>query len=311
MTQRKPPVKKAAGSTPAAAARPALMALVDILDLERLEQNLFRGRSPAQGWQRVYGGLVLGQALVAAGRTVDDDRVAHSMHAYFLLGGDPEVPLLYEVERIRDGASFTTRRVKAIQHGRPIFAMSVSFHRPEDGFDHQAKMPKVAPPEDLPSEKELQRQLMAHLPDNMKSYWERERPIEMRPVSLERYMTRRKADPVQHIWMRANGRLPDDLRLHQCVLAYASDFTLLDTALIAHGKLLFDRDIQLASLDHSLWLHRPFRADDWLLYVQDSPSAAGARGFCRGTVFTRDGRLVASTTQEGLMRNRETAFVVK
>jgi acyl-CoA thioesterase-2 len=309
MPSRKPPAKKASAPKPAGGA--ALSALVGILDLERLEENLFRGRSPAQGWQRVYGGQVLGQALVAAGRTVEAGRIAHSMHAYFLLGGDPSVPLLYEVERIRDGASFTTRRVKAIQHGRPIFATSVSFHKSEDGFDHQAKMPKVPKPEDLPSEQELQRQLMAHLPENMRSYWERERPIEMRPVEADRYVTRRKAEPVQHIWMRANGRLPDDLRLHQCILAYASDFTLLDTALIAHGKLLFDKDMQLASLDHALWLHRPFRADDWLLYVQDSPSASGARGFCRGSVFTREGVLVASTTQEGLMRPRETAFVIK
>jgi acyl-CoA thioesterase II len=291
--------------------RSALDGLVSILDLETLEHNLFRGRSPQQGWQRVYGGLVLGQALVAAVRTVEGDRVAHSMHAYFLLGGDPKVPIVYEVERIRDGASFATRRVKAVQHGRPIFAMSVSFHRPEPGYEHQATMPKVPAPEDLPSDHELMQKLISNMPENMRSYWERERPIEMRPVDIARYVTREKAEPAQHIWLRANGRLPDDHKLHQCVLAYASDFTLLDTALIAHGKLLFDPDIQLASLDHALWFHRPFRADDWLLYSQDSPSASGARGFCRGSVFTRDGILVASTTQEGLTRPRDTAFVVK
>lgn len=289
----------------------ALDALVANLDLETLEQNLFRGSSPQQGWQRVYGGQVLGQALVAAVRTVEEGRVAHSMHAYFLLGGDPTVPIIYEVERIRDGASFATRRVKAIQHGRPMFAMSVSFHKDEPGFDHRAPMPDVPQPEDLPSEHELMRSLMQHMPENMRSYWERERPIEMRPVDITRYTTRQKAEPVQYIWMRANGALPDDPKLHQCVLAYASDFTLLDTALIAHGKLLFDADIQLASLDHALWFHRAFRADEWLLYAQDSPSASGARGFCRGSVYTRDGVMIASTTQEGLTRPRSTAYLVK
>ena len=258
----------------------ALATLLSILDLESLEQNLFRGRSPQEGWQRVYGGQVLGQSLVAAVRTVEEARVAHSMHAYFLLGGDPKLPIVYEVERIRDGASFATRRVKAIQHGRAIFAMSVSFHRSEDGFSHQATMPKVPMPEDLPSEKELTDRLIAHLPDNMRAYWERERPIEMRPVDIARYLKREQSEPVQHIWMRANGTLPTDPKLHQCVLAYASDFTLLDTALIAHGKLLFDADIQLASLDHALWFHRPFRADEWLLYAQDSPSAASAVAAC-------------------------------
>jgi acyl-CoA thioesterase-2 len=243
-------------------------------------------------------------------RTVEEPRAAHSMHGYFLLGGDPSHPIIYEVERIRDGRSFTTRRVKAIQHGRAIFTMSVSFHKHEEGYEHFAPMPAVPPPEKLPSEQELRAQIVAHLPPNMRSYWERERPIEMRPVDVSRYVRRQKGEPVQHIWMRANGTLPDDPKLHQCVLAYASDFTLLDTALIAHGKLLFDTDIQLASLDHALWLHRPFRADEWLLYAQDSPSAHGARGFCRGSVYTRDGVLVASVAQEGLVRRRQTSFVV-
>ncbi len=285
----------------------ALESLLRLLDLERLEINLFRGVSPQIGWQRVYGGQVLGQALVAAARTVEDQRLAHSLHAYFLIGGDPGHPIIYDVERIRDGGSFTTRRVRAIQHGRPIFAMSVSFQKAEKAFDHQAEMPDVAMPEALPSERELRARIVDRLPDNMRAYWDHERPIELRPVEITRYVERTVAEPKQHIWMRANGRLPDDPRLHQCILAYASDFTLLDTALIAHGKLLFDGDVQLASLDHAMWLHRPFRADEWLLYVQDSPSAYGARGFCRGSVFTRDGVLVASTTQEGLMRNLTTA----
>lgn len=301
-------------SRSAANAKPKATALSDllaILDLEPLEQNLFRGRSPDAGWQRVYGGQVLGQALVAAVRTVDPDRVCHSLHAYFLLPGDPAVPIVYEVERIRDGGSFTTRRVKAIQHGRAMFAMSVSFQKAEESYEHQSKMPKVPMPEDLPSEAELRDRMLEMLPENMKSYWQRERPIEMRPVDVRRYLDRAKREPAQHVWFKANGQLPDTFALHQCVLAYASDFTLLDTALIAHGKLLFDPDIQLASLDHAMWLHRPFRADEWLLYAQDSPSAHGARGFCRGSIFTRKGTLVASVTQEGLMRKRATAFVVR
>ena len=286
----------------------ALDGLIQFLDQEPLEQNLFRGVGPREGWQRVYGGLVLAQALAAASRTVDADRLAHSMHGYFLLAGDPQAPIVYDVERIRDGGSFTTRRVKAIQHGACMFTMSVSYHKHETGFDHQSTMPDVPMPEDLASDAALQAQLIAHLPDNMKSYWTRPRPIEIRPLDISRYLKREKAEPKQACWMRANGRLPDDPKLHQCVLAYASDFTLLDTALIAHGKLTFDSDIQLASLDHAMWMHRPFRADEWLLYVQDSPSAFGSRGFSRGSVYTRDGVLVASATQEGLMRRRQTKF---
>ncbi|MCL4766165.1 MAG: acyl-CoA thioesterase II [Hyphomicrobiaceae bacterium] len=288
----------------------ALAALLSILDLEQLEQNLFRGQSPRQGWQRVYGGQVLGQALVAAVRTVSEPRTVHSMHGYFVLGGDPAHPIIYEVERTRDGGSFTTRHVKAIQHGRAIFTMSVSFHKAEEGFEHYSPMPDVPAPEDLPSEQELREHLVARLPENMRFYWERERPIEMRPADIARYLKREKAPPMQYTWMRANGALPDDPKLHQCVLAYASDFTLLDTALIAHGKLMFDKDIQLASLDHALWLHRPFRADEWLLYAQNSPTAHGARGFCLGSFYTRAGVLVASVAQEGLVRRRDTAFLV-
>jgi acyl-CoA thioesterase II len=200
--------------------------------------------------------------------------------------------------------------VKAIQHGACMFTMSVSYQRHEVGYEHQSTMPDVPMPEDLPSDDELQKQLMEHLPDNMKSYWSRPRPIEMRRLDISRYLKREKAEPKQAVWMRANGRLPDDPRLHQIVLAYASDFTLLDTALIAHGKLIFDSDIQMASLDHAMWMHRPFRADEWLLYVQDSPAAGGSRGFCRGSVYSRDGVLVASATQEGLMRRRDTKFKV-
>jgi acyl-CoA thioesterase II len=290
---------------------PALRALLATLDLEPLEDNLFRGARGNEGWQRVYGGQVLAQALTAAARTVDPSRPAHSLHGYFLLAGDPSQPIIYDVERIRDGGSFTTRRAKAIQHGRAIFSMSASFHKAEEGFDHQSQMPDVPPPEALPNPKDLIGGLIEKLPQSMRSYWERERPIDMRIVDVARYLTREKKTPLQHIWMRANGRLPDALSVHQAVLAYASDFTLLDTALIAHGKLLFDADVQLASLDHALWYHRPFRADEWMLYVQDSPSAFGARGFCRGTIYARNGDLIASVAQEGLMRRRSSSFMPK
>jgi acyl-CoA thioesterase-2 len=259
----------------------------------------------------VFGGQTLGQALVAAVRTVPPDRIAHSLHAYFLQPGDLTRPIIYGVERVRDGGSFTTRRVTATQHGRAMFVMSVSFHKLEPGLDHQETTPQVPPPEGLPSERDLKARMMTELPEAMRRYWEQDRPIEMRPVDVSRYFAREKGTPEQYIWMRATGRLPDDAPLHQCVLAYASDFSLLDTALIAHGKLMFDKDIQLASLDHALWFHRPFRADEWLLYAQDSPSSHGSRGFCRGSIFTRDGVLVASVAQEGLMRQRASAFVPK
>ncbi len=296
-------------STADDAPQAALNALLATLDLEPLEDNLFRGARGNEGWQRVFGGQVLGQALMAAARTVDSSRPVHSLHGYFLLAGDPARPIVYDVERIRDGGSFTTRRVKAIQHGRPIFSMSSSFHKSEPGFEHQSAMPDVPPPEELPNPKDIIAGLIDALPASMRSYWSRERPIDLRVVDVSRYLSRDRKTPLQHIWIRANGRLPDDPVVHQAVLAYASDFTLLDTALIAHGKLLFDADVQLASLDHALWYHRPFRADEWLLYVQDSPNAYGARGFCRGSIFKRDGTLIASVVQEGLMRQRLSTFV--
>jgi acyl-CoA thioesterase II len=283
----------------------AVEQLLSTLDLEQLEHNLFRGRSPQNGWQRVFGGQVVGQALVAADRTVDaEDRLPHSLHAYFLLPGDPKVPIIYEVDRIRDGGSFTTRRVVAIQHGQAIFSMGVSFHKHEPGLDHQIAMPKVPAPEELPSETELKKRLLPNLSEVMRAYWERDRPIELRPVDISRYFSAEKGEPSQYIWIKANGSLPDDFRLHQCVLAYASDFSLLDTALVAHGRVMFDPRLMLASLDHAVWFHRPFRADEWLLYVQDSPSAQAARAFCRGSIFARDGRLIASVGQEGLVREK-------
>jgi acyl-CoA thioesterase-2 len=282
----------------------AIEDLLAILDLEPLEVNLFRGRSPEATWQRVFGGQVVGQALVAACRTVDTDRPPHSLHANFLLPGDPKVPIIYEVDRIRDGKSFATRRVVAIQHGQAIFTMAVSFHRDEPGMTHQAKMPDVPKPEELPSESEIRQNVMPMMPDPVRRYYERERPIELRPVEFGRYLGQKYENGLFHVWIRATGRLPDEPAIHQCVLAYASDMTLLDAALIPHGRTVFEKRIMAASLDHALWLHRPFRADEWLLYAQDSPNLSGARGFSRGLIFSRDGTLVASVAQEGLVRER-------
>ena len=279
--------------------------LIALLDLEQLEENLFRGLSPQVGWQRVFGGQVIGQALVAAGRTVTASRPAHSLHAYFMRPGDPEVPIVYQVERMRDGGTFSTRRVVAVQHGAAIFAMSGSFQIEETGLDHQIAMPDVPPPESLPTETELQSAYLENAPEGVRNYWQRPRPIELRPVDLRHFVSRDALEPVQLVWVRASGALPDDADIHRCVLAYMSDMTLLDTSLFAHGRVIFDPDLQAASLDHALWFHRPFRADEWLLYAEDSPSTSGGRGFNRGSLFTRDGVLVASVAQEGLIRVRK------
>jgi acyl-CoA thioesterase-2 len=279
----------------------AVADLLAVLDLEQIEENLFRGRSPQVGWQRVFGGQVIGQALVAATRTVEG-RAPHSLHAYFILPGDPKVPIVYDVERIRDGRSFATRRVKAIQHGRAIFTLSASFQHDEPGYSHQIAMPSVPMPEDLPSDQEIKNRILPMMPDPVRLYYERERPIELRPVQFERYTSRSSLAPHFEVWIRATGRLPDDPAIHQAVLAYASDMTLLDSTLVPHGRTVFDPSIQAASLDHALWLHAPFRADEWLLYAQDTPFTGGARGFARGSIFTRDGQLIASVAQEGLIR---------
>jgi acyl-CoA thioesterase-2 len=281
----------------------AIATLLSILDLEPLEHNLFRGRSPQVGWQRVFGGQVIGQALTAAQRTVDG-RAAHSLHAYFMRPGDPAVPIVYQVDRLRDGGSFSTRRVIAIQHGEAIFSLGASFQSEETGFDHQVPMPEVPPPEALPSESDLKELFLTKAPAAIRRYFERERALEIRPVDASHYVSRQPLPPVQHVWIRATGKLPDDPGIHRSVLAYASDMTLLDTALYAHGRNIFDPDLQVASLDHALWFHRPFRADEWLLYSEDSPSASGGRGFSRGSLFRRDGVLIASVAQEGLIRRR-------
>jgi acyl-CoA thioesterase-2 len=279
--------------------------LVDLLDLETLEVNLFRGRTSDEGWKRVYGGQVIGQALVAASRTVDEPRPAHSLHAYFIRPGDPAAPILYTVERDRDGKSFTTRRVVAIQHGRPIFNMAVSFQVEEPGAEHQFDMPQVPGPEGLRTERELRLPFADRIPEKFRAHWLRERPIEMRPVEVRDMFAPEKLPPYHHVWFRVADRIGDDRALHQCMLAYASDMTLLDTCTLPHGLSWLDPKFQSASLDHAIWFHEPFRADEWLLYVQDSPKAAGARGFNRGSIYTQAGRLVASVAQEGLIRVRD------
>jgi acyl-CoA thioesterase-2 len=283
----------------------AMETVLSILDLETLEHNLFRGRSPQTGWQRVFGGQVIGQALVAAQRTVEAERHVHSLHAYFMRPGDPAVPIIYEVDRIRDGGSFTTRRVVAIQHGQAIFSLSASFQRDEEGLEFQAAMPNDVPhPDTLFSEKELIRNFIDHVPGHIRRYWERERPIEMKPVNLKHYMTREPQPPHQNVYFRATGPVPDDRALQAAVLAYFSDMTLLDTATFPHGRMVFDPDLQMASLDHAMWFHAPSRLDDWLLYSMDTPFSGGARGLARGSIFAMDGTLIASVAQEGLMRQR-------
>jgi acyl-CoA thioesterase II len=281
----------------------AVQTMLDVLNIEQLEVNLFRGRSPQDRWQRVFGGQVIGQALVAATRTVEG-RSPHSLHAYFLIGGDPKVPIIYEVDRIRDGRSFTTRRVVAIQHGQAIFTLMVSFHNDEPGLEHQAPMPEVPPPEELPSEAEIRATVLPNMPEAVQRYYKAERPIELRPVEYGRYLGKKHDGGRFNVWIRATGKLPDDPAIHQCVLAYASDMSLLDTALVPHGRTLFEKEFMGASLDHALWLHRPFRADEWLLYAQESPNLNGSRGFSRGLIYRRDGALVANVTQEGLVRLR-------
>ncbi|MCJ7994501.1 acyl-CoA thioesterase II [Rhizobium cremeum] len=278
--------------------------LIATLDLEKLEEDLFRGKSPQNGWQRVFGGQVIAQALMAAQRCVEADRFVHSLHAYFMRPGDPAVPIIYQVERIRDGASFTTRRVVAIQHGKAIFSMSASFQLDEPGFDHQVEMPDVPAPESLMGEKEFRDVFLAQAPDTVRRYWGRERPIEIRPVSLVHYISKEKLEPKAHIWVRTSAAPPDDRHYQAAILAYLSDMTLLDTSLYAHGTSIFDPSLQAASLDHAMWFHRPTRLDDWLLYTQDSPSASGARGMTRGSIYSRDGILIASVAQEGLIRKR-------
>ncbi len=279
--------------------------LLSLLDLEPLEVNIYRGQNRDIGTGRVFGGQVFAQALVAARRTVEGAREAHSVHGYFILPGDLKAPIVYFVDRLRDGSSFTTRRVTAIQHGQAIFNLSASFHVSEDGVEHQEPMPTVPSADGLTSELELIREMATRIPEPLRPVLTQERPIDFRPVDPFDPFDPRPRRPVRHVWFRSLGQLPDDPLLHQAVLAYASDHGLLGTALQPHGLSFRSPGMQLASLDHALWLHRPFRVDEWLLYAMDSPVAAGARGFVRGNIFTQDGLLVASVAQEGLMRVRK------
>jgi acyl-CoA thioesterase II len=275
--------------------------LIKVMTLERLEMNLFRGESRDIGSPQVFGGQVLGQALVAATATAED-RTVHSLHGYFLRRGDFNSPIVYEVDRALDGKHFSSRRVVAIQHGRQIFNMSASFQSAETGLDHQTSAPQVPPPESLPDLESHYRSVADVLPAAARRVLDQKRPFEFRPVQVPDQLKREKSAPLKYIWFRAVDKLPDDEALHRCLLAYVSDFHLLDTALKPHGVSLISPKLVIASIDHAMWFHRSVRVDDWLLYAIDSPSASGARGFTRGNVFARDGRLVASAAQEGLIR---------
>lgn len=276
--------------------------LIPILDLEQIEENIFRGNSHFMGSPRVFGGQVLAQAVRAAQLTVPEDRVVHSMHGYFILPGDLSKPIVFMVDRIRDGRSFTTRRVVAVQNGRAIFNLSASFQIKEDGYDHQITMPDVPKPEELITDVEVIEKYSDRVSASTKAFLSVPRPIEFKPVELDRVFYKEKQEPVRHVWMKAKGKMDDNTHLHRMILAYASDYNLLSTALKPHQYHF--SGLVMASLDHAMWFHREFRMDEWLLYSLDSPSASNSRGFTRGSIFNQEGVLVASVTQEGLMRIR-------
>lgn len=278
--------------------------LVDLLELEAIEHDIFRGANRDIGSGRIFGGQVLAQSLVAARRTVEENRPAHSLHGYFILAGDLSVPVVYFVDRLRDGGSYTTRRVTAIQHGRAIFNMSASFHAPEEGVSHQVPMPDVPPPESLRPELERIRERAGEIDEPLRSILTQDRPLDFRPVEVDDPFAPGPVEPRRHVWVRARGPMDDRNLHHQAILAYASDYSLLDVALQPHGLTFRDPNVMVASLDHAIWFHRPFRMDEWLLYALDGPSTGGGRGFARGTFFTRDGTLVASVAQEGVVRIR-------
>ena len=280
---------------------PVLADVIQLLELERIERNIYRGESRDIGSPQVFGGQVLGQALSAAQKTLED-RVPHSLHAYFLRRGDYNAPIVYQVERARDGGSFSNRRVVAIQHGRPIFNMAASFQILEKGIEHQADMPEVPGPEGLSSAQEINRSFLDKVPEKMRRYLAHQPPFEFRPVRPPNFLKAEKLEPVKHVWMRACDELPDQPDLHRNLLAYISDYELLGTATLPHG-LRFDKgQVLMASLDHGMWFHAPVRVDQWLLYSFDSPRAGGGRGLSHGKIYTQEGLLVASTTQEGLIR---------
>lgn len=278
--------------------------LVDLLDVEEIDTDLYRGKRQPGGVGRVFGGQVIAQALQAAQRSVED-KGAHSLHAYFMRAGDENFPIIYRVVRDFDGGSFATRRVIAMQKGMPILNMAASFQRAEEGLHHQDAMPDVPGPDELRSEQDLRREHIDDIPERMRPFFLRPRPVEIRPVQPRKWINPEKSEPVYHSWFRVVAPVPDDPALHRALLSYMSDMALLGTAMLPHGVNWMTRKMQNASLDHAVWLHEPFRADEWLLYTTDSPWAGHARGFNRGRIFTRDGRLVASTTQEGLIRLRD------
>ncbi|POS93747.1 acyl-CoA thioesterase II [Vibrio cholerae] len=276
--------------------------LLSLLQLEKLEEGLYRGASENLGLPQVYGGQVIGQALSAARYTVESDRTVHSFHSYFLYPGDPEKPIIYDVENLRDGKSFSTRRVKAIQNGRPIFYLTASYHGDAPGFEHQKTMPVVPGPENFASESELAAQIAHFLPEKLQKAFCGEKPIEMRPVTVINPLKPEKAEPKQYLWIRANGDMPDDQLIHQYLLGYTSDWGFLVTALHPHGVSLMTPKFQVATIDHSIWFHRPFKMDDWLLFAIESPTASNTRGLVRGEIYDRQGNLVATAVQEGVMR---------
>lgn len=279
--------------------------LLGQLTLEKIEEGIYRGQSQDLGFGAVFGGQVMGQALSAAKETVDEDRKVHSFHSYFLRPGDVNKPIIYDVESIRDGGSITTRRIKAIQNGKAIFYMTASYQIEREGYDHQDEMPDVPLPEELMSEQDHILANREDLPEAIRAKFVCERPIEMRPVHYLNPLSEEILEPVRYVWFKANGIMPDDQRIHKYLLAYASDFNFLPTALQPHGKGFMSPNMQVVTIDHSMWFHRDFRMDDWLLYAVDSSSASGSRGMVRGRFFTRDGKMVATSMQEGLIRNRE------
>ncbi|ALO45023.1 acyl-CoA thioesterase II [Pseudohongiella spirulinae] len=281
-----------------------LQQVMSHLELEKLDENLYRTTSSNEGWFRVYGGQVLAQALLSATHTVPDDRHVHSLHAYFLRPGDLKHPIIYQVDRIRDGRSFTTRRIVAIQHGKAILNMSASFQIPEEGLSHQIDMPDVPPPEDCADRKQMAERFRGQISEDLLERFSRQFAVDLRHVDINSLFDNTPKAPSTSVWFRLNTKLPANYPLHAHLLAYASDMTLLQTSLRPHGQSLFDPKLQIASLDHTMWFHRPFRMDEWLLYSQDSPSSSQARGFNRGNIFSRDGTLVASVCQEGLIRLR-------
>lgn len=278
--------------------------LLALLKLEVIEQGIYRGQSQDLGFRALFGGQVMGQALSAAQETVDAGRFVHSLHSYFLRAGDASKPVVYEVEKIRDGASFCTRRVQAIQNGKAIFYMTASFQQPEAGFNHQDTMPKVPKPEGIPSYRDFLFKHQDALPKAVRDIFLAEKPIEIRPIQQYNWFNPKKTDSKCQIWLKTNGHMPDDLHIHSCMLAYASDFHFLPTALLPHGISHLLPNFQIATVDHAMWFHRPFRFDDWLLYCMDSPSASNGRGLVRGQIYNRQGELVASTMQEGVIRQR-------